>query len=383
MNVKNAGELTELPLYASAVGDLYSRPSKIELCESADIVISNVIKNLDMPIIDNNWHLDVSKIVVVLSASRSGSSLIFNALVNSNEVIAPLGEHEPWLFLTKNKFPFNSSDHLLSLRSKKMLLKLIRNDLVSRVGETSLDDIALIGRNRANIRKLLPNYGDIWPVENPPYVDVRFTHVATNSEITNSTLVFKSPSDAYRKNYFKILFPNADIKYVHLTRGFAQTVNGLMDGWLSNNNDFVSNPIYGLTMLGYPDSIYWRFDLFPEWNKHKSSDLLNVCVEQWLSAHEQIIENYNFNELSSLKFELIYDDKETLTKKLLHLTGIDTSAYKWAKPIMSTDNPIRYRWRKRADIFRNIQQYIPEMTYRRIVSLQNKMGYSMKEETWL
>ncbi len=68
------------------------------------------------------WNERVDDVYVVLCASRSGSSLIFNALASSGKVAAPGGEHEPWLTLTENKFPLLDSDEFGGVVNNKDLL---------------------------------------------------------------------------------------------------------------------------------------------------------------------------------------------------------------------------------------------------------------------
>ncbi len=381
----------------------------------------------------NGWNDQVKDVFVVLSASRSGSSLIFNALTSTGEVAAPGGEHEPWLTLSENKFPFLSSDEMDGeINQKELLLRLFRNDLLVRDRRLEAKDVIDPVRNRLIIRRQSDNEGfarlttsilnrgnilntewgmvtqDIgklavkpmpveagqfgdsaygMPLENPPFIDQPLAHIATEDELHKLPLLFKSPSDAYRPGFYESLFPNARINYIHLSRGFVQTANGLMDGWQMGETDFISNPVgitkplriedYSITDMS---RIYWCFDLFNGWEDYTDSSLVEVAVNQWLRAHKSIVEN--FEPMERLTFEDFYSDPPAFYARLSQLTGIDTSSYDWNKSIMGTETPTQRRWLKRASLFRNLKTHLPGALIDEVVELQGHLGHSMEEETW-
>lgn len=379
------------------------------------------------------WNEKIDDVYVVLCASRSGSSLIFNALASTGKVAAPGGEHEPWLTLTENKFPFLDSDEFEGeINNKDLLVSLIRNDLLVRDRKLSAKDTLDPLRNRLVIRRQndLPDFGRLvtsvlnrgniigteWdevteeigrlavkpmptktrqfggpeyglPLENPPLIDQPLAHMATEEELQQLPLLFKSPSDAYRPGFYESLFPNARINYIHLSRGFVQTTNGLMDGWQIGETDFISNPVglrkplsiedYSITEMS---SIYWCFDLFKGWEDYTESNLTEVTVNQWLRAHRSIVDN--FEPMERLTFEQFYSNPPEFYARLSQLTGIDTSGYDWDKSVMSTETPSQKRWLKRASMFRDLKSYLPGSLLDDVVELQDHLGYNMEEETW-
>lgn len=381
----------------------------------------------------NDWNKLVRNVIVVLSASRSGSSLIYNALCSTGEVVAPAGEHEPWLTLSENKYPFKQSDALSNdIDNQPRLLRLMRNDLLVRSGRETAqstlphlsnrliirrtDDDARAAAVLDGIREQEEVDSEYWervivtlgetamkpmpvgvsqfinpeyslPVENPPLIDQPLSHIASDDELSAKTLLFKSPSDVYRSGMYEQLFPNATIRYIHLSRGFVQTTNGLMDGWQKDDTDFISNPVgipnplniqdYSITDL---TKSYWCFDLFPGWEKHTDSTLLEVCADQWLNAHIHALEN--FDSSGRVSFEQFYTDPAKFYTLLSDLTDIDTTNYNWSKNIMSTETPSQYRWKKRETTFRNLSRFLPGETLRRVREVQGELGYTMEEETW-
>ncbi|HTD02483.1 sulfotransferase, partial [Undibacterium sp.] len=253
----------------------------------------NVIRNVSR----TEMSSLVKRVVVILGSPRSGSSLLKCVLASHPDIASLDGEIEPFLTLTRNGFGYNSdSDAIGALVNKNDLADNIFDDLSVPAAEFpplaqlkkkwekrvllqfpglfsgaaehrrllhSLDD-ALVDANARQIHgegelqafilsKLFNdepwrmNYYDgkrasgasnifdeILKIEEPPFVLPRhYRRQFDENDAENKTLLFKTPPDAYRIGMYEQLFPNADIQYLHLTRGYAQTVNGLMDGWLS------------------------------------------------------------------------------------------------------------------------------------------------------
>jgi len=137
-------------------------------------------------------------------------------------------------------------------------------------------------------------------LEAPPFVRPALRRRPfTADDAANKVLFFNTPSDAYRVGLYEQLFPEADIRYIHFTRGYANTVNSLMDGWLAPNGYFTHDMARsGITLNigGYSDSLpygkrWWKFDLPPDWQECMGRDLKEVCLHQWLACHRAIIES--------------------------------------------------------------------------------------------
>jgi len=383
---------------------------------------------------EEGWSKQVSDVVVILSASRSGSSLLYKALTSDEHIVAPAGEPEPWLYLSGNKHPFVDSDQILSLNNPNDYLTFLRNDLLVRKSEVSGGEFADLMWNRLVVRGLetrpemqelitrlrtLPiidtatyhtvieemrlasthqqpiteladvGHGDrILPIENPPYIDQPLARRAQIEELRSKTLLFKSPPDTYRPGLYESLFPNATIRYIHLTRGFVQTINGLMDGWSKNETDFISNAI-GLTddKLNIEDysatditKTHWCFDLFPTWQAYIGATLVEVCAQQWLQAHSGVRQHFPVHH--SVQFEQFYTDRDAFCATIKTATGVDLANYDWSEQVMSTEKPSQFRWLKRIELFRNIGKYIAAKTLHEITAMQKALGYSMEESTW-
>jgi hypothetical protein len=103
----------------------------------------------------------------------------------------------------------------------------------------------------------------------------------------------QSPSNAYRLDFLRALFPNAEITVLHLVREPAASVTGLMSGWLHHGFHKHRLPDGALDIEGYtrPDQTvaWWKFDLPPHWQHYMHRPLEEVCAFQWISANEHIL----------------------------------------------------------------------------------------------
>jgi hypothetical protein len=137
-------------------------------------------------------------------------------------------------------------------------------------------------------------------LEAPPFVRPALRRrPVTADDVANKVLFFAAPSNAYRIGLFEQLFPEADVRYIHFTRGYANNVNSLMDGWLAPTGFFshdMARSGITLNIGGYSDTLpfgkrWWKFDLPPDWHACMGASLEEVCLHQWLSCHRAILES--------------------------------------------------------------------------------------------
>ena len=401
--------------------------------------IENAILNVNSKLSDNNFikssgnlNEKVKKAVVILTASRSGSTLMKSILSKSDRLAYLSGEEEPYYILTKNAFPWTESDSFTDIKNKQYLLDLIFGDMGINipfidVRRTTYDwqkrilyqypeiatDLHLLVESTVHqtygnsdnyeestkrfIETLLPDkkgYYDLFikerqpfteavKIEEPPFIVPSKKRSFTENDIDTHPLLFKTPQDCYRIGIFEKLLPNAEIKYIHLSRGFAQTVNGLMDGWISETGFFAHNMAsqdIELNIDGYSNKYefgktWWKFDLPPNWREFINSPLEDVCVNQWHSAHNSILESGVHT--MRVKFEDFLISPQEVVDDICDYIGIPRVEIDVMPIIMSTDVPGLYRWRKREKLILNLakNKKIQDMMYR--------LGYSMNPDKWL
>ena len=100
---------------------------------------------------------------------------------------------------------------------------------------------------------------------------------------------------AYRLDFLRALFPNAEITVLHLIRDPVASVTGLMSGWLHHGFHKHRLPDGALAIERYTrrerpwTAAWWKFDLPPQWGGFTRRPLEEVCAFQWISANEHIL----------------------------------------------------------------------------------------------
>ena len=392
--------------------------------------------------------LNVKRVAVILTSSRSGSSLVKKILEQHPDIASLSGETEPFLTLSQNGFGFTSdSDALTQLANKNNLLNNIFDDLgVPSSQLCDMDTIKNRWRKRfliqfpelfcddENYKKLLQsldksllkvvnenikeeteihkiilndvfgdepwriNYYDGYSssssavpfnesakIEEPPFVTPSlYKRTFSIEDINNKVLIFKTPQDCYRIGMYEQLFPNAEIKYIYLTRGYAQTVNGLIDGWLSPTGFFahdMEKAKITLGIKGYSDFLefgrkWWKFDLPPNWRNFTEANLIDVCANQWISAHKTILDS----KISSLQvhFEDFISDPSKITKIILEYLDLKNMETPNNLPlVMTIEKPKPYRWRKREEKILALGER------KEVKEIMDLLDYTMNPKTWL
>jgi hypothetical protein len=395
-------------------------------------------------------------VAVILCGSRGGSSLFKEALAQHPSIASLDGELDPLLALSGNGFNQNSdsdgieqvanvedlannvldeisfasaelldTDLLLRKWKNRLLLQFPAHFLDAGAGrrlDQSLE--AALGqlkggerRSEAELQELVlaavfsdepwrigyydgkasrsdgRHFDEPLKIEEPPFVVPTLRRRPFGlADVRDSVLLFKSPSDAYRIGMYEQLFPNAEVTYIHLTRGFAQSINGLMDGWLYPLGFFshdLSKIACELAIQGYSDTVafgrkWWKFDLPPNWRKFTEAKLEEVCLNQWHSIHETILQS----GVSTLRvpFEDFVDRPIATLRLITDHLGLPAmslpdalaGALPGALPIkMATEPPCPKRWHKRGPLLLELGQR-PEVR-----EMMDRLGYPMEPELWL
>ncbi len=392
--------------------------------------------------------LMVRRVVVILSGSRGGSSLFKEALALHPRIASLDGELDPLLTLSGNGFNQNSDSDCIEgvanaaelsssildeisfaaadLLDTRSLLRKWKNRLALQFPLRFLDGDAYRGleksleaalglfgrgdrRSDAELQRLILtavfseepwrisyydgnatpgtyfHFDEAMKIEEPPFVAPTLRRRPFGlADVHDSVLLFKSPSDAYRIGMYERLFPNAEVTYIHLTRGFAQSVNGLMDGWLYPLGFFshdVSKVGCELGIQGYSDRVpfgrkWWKFDLPRNWRRFTRAKLEEVCLNQWNSAHEAILQR----GVCTLRvsFEDFVADPAAVSRRIMDHLGLPAVALPGGLPIkMATEPPRARRWHKRGTMLLDLGRR-PEVR-----EMMGLLGYSMDSDTWL
>jgi len=395
------------------------------------------------------WRKQVRRVAVILTSSRSGSTL-FKAALACHPGIASLdGEAEPFLALSGNGFGYDpacSSDAIARLRNVEVLADEIFDGLLVPDGrlaplaqlnerwrkrlllqfpalfaqpeayaqlERALDEALLFSQSpvepseyelqRAVLSAVFWRepwrldyydgghgpferrpFDEAAKLEEPPFVSpAMHARHFNEDDAAGKVLLFKTPSDAYRVGLYEQLFPNAQVRYLHLARSAAACVNGLMDGWLSPTG-FHAHDMqrHGVTLAigGYSEQCanghrWWKFDLPPNWRSYVAAPLEEVCLNQWLSCHRHILDS----GVAALpvRFEHFMADPAGVLARSCEWLGLAPLAQTPALPVtMATEAPAPGRWRKRSD------QLLPLVQRPEVADMMHTLGYGRAPEQW-
>ena len=338
---------------------------------------------------------EVERVCVVLSSSRSGSSLLFRLLSRNKAFLSQDGEHGKYYRLNGICYPRVSSDRIdanfqdydKELLEWDILSELAVPDENNREDEIdrfllrlplqfplkSIDYESLKKRYLDSSNSLLKiclfsqlptQYYDLSdfgerdqadaeePLAEPHIEETPFIFSQTEKSVPSSKdlheriLLLKTSVDAYRVEWLQSIFPNAEVKFIHLTRNPAATINGLIDGWLLNRG-FQTHLLGNLQIEEYPRSDYWNFDLPPNWRNFTKSRLTSVCFNQWEQPHRYIISEAPHARTLRLQFEEVLLDPFRSAQRLSRFLDEEMFSFFSIHPVMATERPRIFRWKQR------------------------------------
>ncbi|MFA6434558.1 MAG: hypothetical protein WCW52_07680 [Elusimicrobiales bacterium] len=225
-------------------------------------------------------------------------------------------------------------------------------------------------------------------LEDPPFVVPEPRRFPDAAGTARATLLLKSSSNCYRAGFIKKLFPSARFRFIRLSRNPLASVNGLMDGWLSNG--FFSHDLGGVSELeikGYTTPskpwtrAWWKFDLPPGWAGFRRSSLAEVCAFQWVSANRRILSD-TASGLLGEPLRIRYEDllePAKLARELARIGefaglagGTKACAAARETPVMAA-TPVRPRkWHKRKN------ELLALASSRELRELSLELGYDLR-----
>lgn len=376
---------------------------------------------------------DFSEIVVILGSSRSGSSLLFQILSSTGAFWAPVGEETPifrttglgWVESTKESdvlssiLPENAKEQIRQAifcelgkpeagarMTPALADQFIRRLLWQWPDEdfrlTDLMQQVQISTGWTNLLQRLgleEGYYDMpgfhsarrsplplpkWFIEEPPFIVPSLCRKPIPQDLHTSPILLKTSTHAYRIPLLKTLFPKSRFKWIVLGRNPAASINGLMDGWLSNA--FHSHNLQGVRELnieGYTSvapqgDIWWKFDLPPGWVGYADRPLQEVCAFQWRSAYSHILSQIQFvnDPIIHLKHEDLVNanrgpgELERLMQ-FLGVTEFRKPPQLTTRPIMASEAPAPARWRRREDVI------LPVLEDTELRSVAERLDYDL------
>lgn len=389
-----------------------------------EYVKSEVIAGEKRSILSKYRADDFDSVLLIASAPRGGSSLVFDILRHHEETCSSDGEHGQWYTLNGICYPAFESD-VVSADFESFDREQLLTNFLADVGATERSgdrthrvDNALVRLplqfpNRefpyeqvreellggASLDEVLEGFGisllqydeyakedanspfETETIEDRPFVTSHDHKRGLTADDFNRTLVLKASGDAYRLPWIRDqLFPEADIKVVHLTRNPAASINGLYDGWRLNRG-FQTYDVGDLNLEGYDGSL-WSYDLPPGW--FNEGKLIDVCLTQWAQAHRHILSDHDaFENVLRIRFEDIITETSSTVQKIVEFADLGESALlsenvENPNKVMTTKEPKRARWRNRENLVRSALERADE-PYNEVVE---ELGYT-EESKWI
>jgi hypothetical protein len=367
---------------------------------------------------------DFDSVLLVATAPRGGSSLLFDILRHHEGTCSLDGEHDRWFTLNGICHPALNSD-VVPADFESFDRETLLTDLLAEVGATERSgdhahrvDNTIVRlplqfpdrdlpyeriRERlfegASLDEILEELGipplqydeyaerdanspfETQTIEDRPFVSSHRHKRGLTADDFERTLLLKASGDAYRLPWIREqLFPETDVKVVHLTRNPAASINGLYDGWRLNRG-FQTYDVGDLDLDGYDGSL-WCYDLPPGWVS--DGNLIDVCLLQWTQAHRHILDGRGaFEDVLRVRFEDLLTDTRDTIEEIVEFADLGESTLlseNVGNPnkVMTTKEPRHARWRDREDLVESALDRADE-TYTEVVE---ELGYAGESE-WI
>lgn len=223
-------------------------------------------------------------------------------------------------------------------------------------------------------------------IEEPPFVPIRPWRLSDEAALSARPLMIKTPSNVYRLDFLRSLFPGARLRVLHLVRAPAASINGLYDGWrhAGFHAHHMATPlnIAGYTDHRPADARWWKFDLPPGWQDWTEAPLEQVCAFQWTSAHQATLDFLDQNpdiDRLQVRFEDVVGSparRLAAFQSLADWLGVPLDRAllevvdQGLPPIMATARPRQNRWYEKASLLG------PVLATQPLRAVAERLGYA-------
>ncbi|HBF47291.1 MAG TPA: zinc chelation protein SecC [Shewanella frigidimarina] len=221
--------------------------------------------------------------IIILSAPRSGSTLLFEVLSKSHSIWTIGGESHalietiPKLNIAYRQFSSNAL-------TEQDIDDELRQQLLLRFSDALKD-------NKGN---------------KPDTIDT-----------TNIRFLEKTPKNRLRVDFFNSLFPDA--LFIYLVREPKENISSIMQAWRSNK--FVTYP----NLPGW-DKRNWSLLLPEKWQQLNRQPLQSIAAFQWQAANEAIMDSLqkiDSNRWCMVSYDQLIADPAKTVKQLCQFTDTD------------------------------------------------------------
>lgn len=315
----------------------------------------------------------IKKPVVILGCPRSGTSLLFTILSESEHLFSLYRESQ------------DIFDNFYKLQAKKFKVydndALEENDLTDEFKNFMLFEFHKYALNIRPLgyimREHLLKKKALWQVSQ---IVAKTNLIYKKYWLKEYRMVEKNPRHCFRVPFINKLFP--DCKFIFLRRDGRSNISSLIEGWKRPTEyTRIPRPTVPLNIKGDKYN-KWRYVLPPEWEKYIGKTLEEVCAFQWVSSNKAALESLKIiPEIRkfSLSYEELTKDTPSTLKKICDFIEIPYSKgikrFAEKPPVVSTsksDKPRIDKWKKNEELLKNI--------YPMIEPMMNELGYQLDKE---
>ena len=231
-----------------------------------------------------------------------------------------------------------------------------------------------------------PNY----LLEEAPYILPTSGQPMLFKDNISKPVLLKASIDSFKSKLLEYCFPNADIKYIHLTRNPASQISALLSGWQSerfhtHNLNYLDS--FEIVDPEAPDRHYdkwWKFELPANYHEltQATTSLDEIVKQQWLETSTHILTFIEDKETKVLKVryeDLIANEDLFMStlKSIQNFLGCNFESksikFKSLPPIMSTTPPQKNKWRRREKLILDI------INDEQLINVARTLGYNANQ----
>jgi hypothetical protein len=168
----------------------------------------------------------------------------------------------------------------------------------------------------------------------------------------NKRLIDKTPRNVMRIPFIDAIFPDA--RFVMLSRDGRDNVNSLINAWRTGRYKTYELPepheIPGV------DPKWWKFVLYPDWERDRKGPLEVVAARQWVASNEHILsarEEIEDGRWTEIRYEDLVDKPEQEVARIMEWLELDyeeavreRAAATRTRLINTVTPPERGKWRR-------------------------------------
>ena len=263
-----------------------------------------------------------TKPIFIVSAPRSGSTLLFETLINSS--------------------------HLWSIQNESHAIYAKFPELAF---ENEAQDSACLNANHYN-SELASLFKHEYFQQLKNNRGLLFTELAKRSRPARAQFIEKTPRNSLNIPFLLNIFPDA--RFIYLYRKPEENINSIIDGW-ERKGSFVRFTNLPDWPLGY-----WCFLLPSNWRTMKTKSIPDIAAFQWKACNEKIMQDLAplpKDRVVSLSYQQLVNKTPLAIKKICTAFNIpiDKSLYDVVTanelPLSATtvSKPATDKWRARED----------------------------------